>query len=314
MTQNIPLAVALVIVGSFCFALSAHLQHNAVDGELSGNASKTRMKSAALWQTIRKPRWLLGLAAMGVSAVFQIIALTMAPVSVVQPVGLLAFPWSVLLAARATKTWVPPRTMSAVIVTVLATLAFTVITGIHATAESDLVVRRVVVGAIVVYAVAALFSLMGASGPFAWRCLFWSSGGALFYGLEAALVKSLLEYAKTHSWPFAAVFWGICVALVIGAVMAGWLIQQGYATGPAEVVVGSMTVTSPVVAVAFGILVLGEGRGISLWGAISMIALGLIAIAGVAALTRFHPTYAIAAPVEEGSTAASAFDVEPPKN
>ena len=30
MTQNIPVAIALVVVGSFCFALSSHFQHNAV--------------------------------------------------------------------------------------------------------------------------------------------------------------------------------------------------------------------------------------------------------------------------------------------
>ncbi len=106
--------------------------------------------------------------------------------SVVQPVGLLAFPWSVLLAARATRTWVPPRIQLAVAVTVAATLAFTIVTSIHASAGSDLVIRRVVIGALVVYAVVGLFSTLGGRGPYKWRSLFWSSGGALFYGLEAS--------------------------------------------------------------------------------------------------------------------------------
>lgn len=289
--QNIPLAVGLVLIGSFCFALSAHLQHGAVDSHLGGNAHKEQMSFSSFLMAVRNPRWMLGLAVLGVSAVFQILALSMAPLSVVQPLGLLAFPWSVLLAARATKTWVPPRIQLAVAVTVAATLAFTVVTSLHASASSDLVIRRVIIGALVVYAVVAVFAVLGAKGPQAWRSLFWSSGGALFYGLEASLVKSIIEYVRTHTWPYSAAIYGIVVALVVGAVAAGWLIQQGYATGPAELVVGSMTVTSPVVAVAFGIVVLGEGATITRGAAALMIVLGAIAVAGVIALARFHPTY-----------------------
>ena len=304
MTQNIPLAVGLVLISSFCFALSAHLQHHAVDSQLGGNAHREQMSFRSFLVAIRKPRWLVGLLLLGVSAVLQVTALFFGPLSVVQPLGLLAFPWSVLLAARATRTWVPPRTQLAVVVTVAATLAFTIVTGVHAAAESDLVMRKVIIGALIVYAVAALFAVLGARGPFAWRCLFWSSGGALFYGLEASMVKSIWEYVKTHSWPYSAAIFGILVALIVGAIAAGWFMQQGYATGPSEIVVGSMTVTSPVVAVAFGILVLGEGVGITSGAAALMVVLGAIAIAGVVALTRFHPKYEHSAPGQAGSTAS----------
>ncbi len=291
MTQNIPLAIGLVVVGSFCFALSAYLQHGAVDNNLDGNAHKKRMSAAALLETIQSPRWVLGLFFMGVSFVLQLVALSMAPVSLVQPVGLLAFPWSVILATRAAKHKIPPSVAVAVGVTVAATLAFTVVTALHAVEESDLVVWRVAAGAAVVYVLAATCAVLGARGPFGWRCLFWASGGAMFYGLEAALFKALIEYARVNPWWTSVWFWGIGGALLAGMVAAGWFIQQGYATGPAEVVVGSMTVTSPVIAVGFGIAVLGEGARITPSAALWMVALGLIAVAGVAALSRFHPTY-----------------------
>ncbi|QIK71349.1 EamA/RhaT family transporter [Propioniciclava coleopterorum] len=301
MTQNIPLAVGLVIIGSFCFALSAHFQHNAVDTHLSGNATKQRMRFAALLETIRQPRWMLGLGLLAASFLLQCTALLLAPVSVVQPVGLLAFPWSILLAARAAHSGVPKRVQAAVALTVASTLAFTIITGTNATETSELVLRRVIWGALVVYAIAILFGLLGTKGPRGWRSLFWSSGGALFYGLEAALVKSLIEYVRSHQWPYSPAIIGIIVALVLGAVAAGWMIQQGYATGPAEVVVGSMTVTSPVVAVVYGFVVLGEGARITVGPALLMVALGAAAIAGVVSLTRFHPTYNAAAASETES-------------
>ena len=80
------------------------------------------MSTSDLVTAIRSPRWVIGLLFMGVSAVLQIVALTMAPVSLVQPVGLLAFPWSVLLAAAASRTRIPFTVGLAVAVTVAATL------------------------------------------------------------------------------------------------------------------------------------------------------------------------------------------------
>ncbi len=288
-TQNLPLAIALVVVGSFCFAMSAHLQHRAVDSHLEGNLHKTRMRWQDLLSTIRSPRWMLGLTFMGVSFALQTVALTMAPVSLVQPVGLLAFPWSIILAARATHHRLPKRVITAVVGTVGVTLAFTVVTALHAVDHSDLVVSRVAMGAGVVYAVAVTFALLGSGGPYRWRCMFWGSGGALFYGLEAALMKALIEFARANDWVRSPEFWGIVAALVAGAVAAGWFIQQGYATGPAEVVVGSMTVTSPIVAVVFGIAVLGEGANITPSAAVWMVLLGLLAVTGVGVLARYHP-------------------------
>ena len=305
MTQNLPLAIILVVVGSFCFAMSAHLQHRAVDSHLEGNVKKTRMSWDDLILAIRSPRWVIGLLFMGISFTLQVVALTMAPVSLVQPVGLLAFPWSVILAVSASHRRMPKRVLFAVVGTVAATLAFTIVTALHAAPESDMKVFRVVIGALVVYAVAATFAGLGAKGPFGWRCLFWGSGGALFYGLEASLMKSLIEYARANDWLHSLEFWGIAIALGIGALAAGWFIQQGYATGPAEVMVGSMTVTSPVVAVAFGIAVLGEGVNITPLAAGWMLVLGLIAVAGVGVLSRFHPA-------NEVAPAPAAADAPPP--
>ena len=288
MAQNIPLAVGLQVIGSFCFALSAHLQNSAVMGEVSDAEEKKRLSSRQLWKSIRSPRWMLGLALLGVSLLCQITALVFAPVSVVQPVGLLAFPWSMLLQAYSAHQRIHRKVLGAMLFTVAATFGFTVLVSFNAAPDRDLIVWKVIVGALVVYAIAGSLGRIGAHGPKAWRSLAWASGGAMFYGLEAALVKSLIHFVGTHEWWADPAFWAIVVLLVVGSATAGWMIQQGYATGPAELVVASMTITSPVVAVAFGIAVLGEGANFSVLVGIAVLLLGLVAVAGVIMLTHVH--------------------------
>ena len=290
MSQNIPMAIALGIVGSFCFALSAKVQHQVVGGQKADNHDKQRMDAAELLRLMRQPAWWGGLGLMGVSLLCQVAGLTMAPVSVVQPVGLLAFPWSVLLAAKSRDSRFP-LILLAVGLTVLATLGFTLVAATHTSSSDDLDLIPVAIAAGIVYVAAASLALLGSRGPLPWRCLFWASGGALFYGLEAALVKSLIEYGKTHQWWLDPLVWGIVAALLVGSALAGLMVQQGYATGPAEIVVGSMTVTSPVIAVLFGIVVLNEGSALTPISGLWMLLLGLTAIVGVVALARFHPDY-----------------------
>jgi hypothetical protein len=289
-SQNIPFAIGLGLVGSFCFAMSAKLQHSAVGEQVEDNRTRQRMDRRQLWQLIKDRNWWIGLGFMGISLCCQVLGLTMAPVSVVQPVGLLAFPWSVALAGRPLGSR-RRRILVPTALTVVAAFAFVVVVAANAAPAAELSLIPVMVGAGVVYGTAVIFVSLGTSGPRPWRCLFWASGGALFYGLEASLVKSLIQYASDHDWWKDPLVWGIGVALLVGSCLAAVLVQQGYATGPAVIVVASMTVTSPVVAVIFGIAVLGEGAGLTPAPAASLLLLGAAAVAGVVLLARVHPAY-----------------------
>lgn len=84
-------------------------------------------------------------------------------------------------------------------------------------------------------------------------------------------------------------FWAAGLGLALAYAIGGWFIQQGYASGPAEVVVGSMTTIDPLAAVAVGLVVLGEGARLTPGVAVGMAIAGALAAGGVAVLSRFHP-------------------------
>ena len=121
MNQNIPLAVLLTVLASVALAVASVVQHLAV-----GEASKPGMKLSGkeLLTVIRNPRWLGGLLITGVGAALQVTALMLAPITVVQPIGVLAVPWTILLAARVHRTEITPRMWGATGLTVAGTAAF----------------------------------------------------------------------------------------------------------------------------------------------------------------------------------------------
>jgi len=294
--QNIPVAILLVVFGSFCYALAAKVQRSAVRVQVHENTANKRMNVKQLLHLLMDLKWWAGVGLMTVSLACQVLGLYMAPVSVVQPVGLLAFPWSIVLGAKAlggqTRRVIPPAA-----VTVATIAAFVLVVSTHASPPTALQISHVAVAAVVVYALVGMMALLGSHGPHHWRPLFWGSGGAMLYGLEAAIVKVILDYAANHAWWLQPAVWGTIAALVAGSVIAGLMIQQGYATGEAHVVVACTTVTSPVISVMFGIIVLGEGHLLTWWLGAVLVVLGLVAIAGVA-VTAWVSRAALDAPAK----------------
>lgn len=287
MTQNIPLAVFLTVLASVALAVASVIQHVAV-GDTAGQPG-TKLSGKQLLEVVRNPRWLGGLALTGVGAVLQMTALLLAPVTVVQPIGVLAVPWTILLAARVHGRAIAPQMWGAAALTVLGTAAFAWVAIAHAAPAPVLNDTWLVAGTLVGFGVAVLLALAGARGPVAWRCLAWSAAAAVIYGAESGVVKAIGHYATSRPWLSSPTFWFLAASIVAGMVCAGIWIQQGYASGAAEIVVGTLNAAAPVAGVAYGIAVLGEGVNITGTAAVLMLAFAAVAIYGVVMLSRFHP-------------------------
>lgn len=290
--MEIALAIGLQVISSFLFASGATLQHLGVKSTFDPNArqSSNRLTIKGMLSLFLIPKWLLGLLSVLIGAGLHLVALSMAPVAVVQPVGILAVPWSVILASKIHGHKVSSRIWTAVGITVLGVVGFTVFSSVFATGEKEFGFQGILVSFIVVCVVCAILSVFAVRAA-AWaKAMLWSSVGAIFYGLASGMMKAAMNLVQ--SGEFELFHWQVLV--VIGFMLACyglgvWMIQQGYASGPAEITVGTMTTVDPFVAVIFGLFILGEGAGMGPLPAIGMAISGAVAVYGVVLLSRDHP-------------------------
>lgn len=305
MTQNIPLAIVLGVIASGCFALGATFQHDGIglsvsDGDEGNMLTLRRMKAL-----LRDKKWLGGTVLIGLGALMHLAGVNIAPVTVVQPVGILAVPFAVVLASRKNHTRPTRGMIVAILMAVAGIVGFTVLSARSAATETAIHMPTIWIAYFTLWAVSLAFAVLGLRGPVGMRCFAWACSGAIIYGLATAMMKTTLEhFHQGAGWSLD--FCLSLLAMIACYALGGWIIQQAYASGPAEIVVGCMTVVDPLVAVIFGITVLGEGRNIDGLTAVGMAVMAAIAAAGVFLLSKYHPDAAKAyetrtAPVQEGT-------------
>jgi len=90
----IAVGVALAVAAACCYAVAAVLQHDAVHTVIDGD----RLRLTQLRAIAGRRRWLAGLLALCCGAGLHVVSLSMAPLLVVQPIGVLAIGLAALLA------------------------------------------------------------------------------------------------------------------------------------------------------------------------------------------------------------------------
>lgn len=288
--MRIVLAIFLAVIASGCFALGATAQHLGVERNFAaegGAADDRALTLRRLLKLLVTPMWIGGLALIGVGAALHVVGLSMAPLAVIQPVGILAVPFSILLANRIYHTHTTGKMWASVALTVAGIVAFTYASAQSTGAGEAPTWHGLLVSSGVIWGVSIVLALL------AWRargilsCLWWALAGACLYGLGSAYIKVLtMEF---HHGLTGTTFL-VSAALLLAAYAAGgWMIQQGYASGPAPIVVGCMTTLDPIVAVLFGLFVLREARAVHPLFDLAMLAGAIAAIVGVFLLSKYHP-------------------------
>ncbi|MFB9660377.1 glycosyltransferase [Glycomyces mayteni] len=277
------LAIVLAAAGASCMAGAAHLQHGAVHRSTTGPV----LRLSALRTILRTPEWYLGNGLVVLGAGLHIIALTLAPITVVQPIGMLALVLTVVLTGVAlTRTVAIALAMS-----VLGVVGLTVLSA----SGTGAVVPAPDIGAAqwtLLAAAAAALAARFATGTS--RALLFAVAAAVLFGFTSALVRAA-AVAPIASEMLAAVLAEAAAAALAGA----WLLHKAYAAGPAATAVGATTIVDPLVAVLIGGLAFAETSGTTL---AAMAAPAALAVAGLVVLARALParTAASAAARREG--------------
>lgn len=280
-----PLAVVLAALAACGYAFGARLQHSAVHATIGAEGFGVRSQL----QLVRNPRWLGGLCCLGSGALLHALSLGLAPLSVVQPIGVLALPLTVLLNVRERGMSVHDLHRSAVFAVVASTggvAAFVLLAVRSATAtpvsqEAATTAIQLVAGAVLVLGAVGILS-RGRN-----RCVAYAAGCAVAYGLVSLLMRAVSQ--QVTSWELAEISVRPLIGIVSAMVIGGWLLQHAYASGPPDLVVACLTVIDPLVAVGLGIGLLGEADKVGVWTASGEALCAAIACAGVFALARYHP-------------------------
>ncbi|MFI9380560.1 DMT family transporter [Kutzneria sp. NPDC052558] len=277
----IPLAIALAVLGACCNAVSARLQH----GGLSESTDERGLRLATVLRLARQPLWLAGIAIAAAGAGLHATALGLAPLSVVQPIGILAFALTTVMSVRIEKLRLDRVAIGAVVASTVGTIAFVLLaaTGAKATVVAPDTEMRATV---LVVGVVGGLSAIAALNTGAIRCLGFATASGISFGFVSLLMRGTLQQLTEggHPFPLPEVI-GIAAGIVVG----GWLVQHAYASGPPEVVIGCLTVIDPLVAVGLGVVLLGEATDTSVPVVAGALTCAVVAATGVVVLTLRRP-------------------------
>ncbi|WP_144794036.1 DMT family transporter [Kocuria palustris] len=289
-------ALGLAVLSAIFMAVGTHLQSIAVVAGTDG-----RLTAAAMLRLLRSPRWAGGLALLGVGTALNVTALSLAPVSVIQPVGVLALAIITVLHCRHVGLRINAQTWRALLLCAGGAAMF-VLTAVRYTdpalriTERSATVVTMILVAVLTAVVLGLATLRG----HARELLLLVSAGALygFVALEMKIITAQVQMIEGAWWHGIGIL--NVIGLLLAAAVGGWLVQSAYASGPPELVMAGLTVVDPMIGVIIGLSVLGEaGPDFGLGPALLLILCAAVSVSGVRVMARHHPEVLARQPVAE---------------
>jgi drug/metabolite transporter (DMT)-like permease len=228
----------------------------------------------------------VGTVMLGLAIVLQLTSLGFAPLIVVQPLGALALVITSIVNSRATQVRLDHRSIRAIALCVGGVGLFVTIAAFTATEqvidEAQLLIILGMLGVITAVLAVAFGVLRKRFGA-----IFYILAAGVLYGFVATLAKVVINRVRTEQFDLLTLF---CVVVLLAATALGaYFVQTAYSVGSPDLVIAGLTVVDPLVAVAIGIVVLGEASRAPLWAVIAFVISGIIAVFGVFQLAKHHP-------------------------
>lgn len=282
------LGVPVALIGAVFLSFGAQYQSRGlvkVEG-ITGNKAGSGLNWRHIRELIRRPSWVVGTLLLGLAVVFQLLSLSLSPLIVVQPLGVVAMVITAILNAKMTGVKTNHGTRISIGLSVAGVAIFVLIAAF--TASSVPVTQSKLITLLVLFAVMlATFGVLFLLFRHKSVALVYIVGAGAIYGFVATFAKAVIQRLEQQEFDWLT--WLVVVALVIGTLLGMGFVQNAYSSGPPDLVVAGLTVIDPLVAVIIGIVVLDEISNAPLWAIFGFIVSGVVAIIGVLGLARFHP-------------------------
>ena len=294
---NAPLGIALAVIAAVLLALGTQFQHGGVAlvNERSGHGGKTGLSIRQLTALLARPSWVFGTLLLGLAVVLQLTSLTLAPITVVQPLGAIALVITAILNSRISGVPLDRISIRSIVVCISGVAVFVTIAAVvtkkHPVTATQLSIVLIILSVVLAVFI-TLFVVIRRREPMP---IFYVVAAGVLFGFVVTLANVVIGRVQTilqkeFEFSSADILTVLCVVgLILAALLGTYFVQTAYSSNPPDLVVAGLTVIDPIVAVAIGIIVLGEAAGAPLWAVFAFIAAGGCAVWGVTSLSRHHP-------------------------
>ncbi|MFC5338318.1 DMT family transporter [Leucobacter denitrificans] len=280
--------IPLALVGAALLAFGAQYQSRGLNKveRLTGESAHAGLSIRHMLSLFRRPSWIVGTLLLGLAVVFQLGSLSLSPITLVQPIGVVGLVITSVLNSRISGVRLGKRVTGAIALAVVSIAIFVFVAATNVTdqriTDEKLVTVLIAFGAVFLVAL-TLFALFRKRGV----ALIYIVGAGVLYGFVATLAKVLISRFQQGDFEWHT--WACAVALIAGALLGMLFVQNAYSSGPPDLVVAGLTVIDPMVAVLIGILILGEASNAPAWVAVTFVITGVTAVIGVMGISKFHP-------------------------
>jgi hypothetical protein len=287
------IAIAAALAAAFSNSMAAYLMQGADKQLKSEDIGPSQMLVL-----LRHPRWLAGQAFDALAFVLQAVALAFGTLVFVEPLLVLSLPITVALRAWSARRWPGHLGMTG---SALCVVALSVFIGVgRPTAGSSTLSRGEAMSlgiAVAVILAICLGSAAVARGNV--RAVAFAAAAGTVYGVTAGLTKVVTTQLERAGIVGPLTDWELYTAIITG-VTGVLLAQNALKPGALAAPVAVIILGDPLVAIAIGLLWLGESLNSAPWAVAVQVLMLAMMVAGIAILAN-QPESASAPTGEEPS-------------
>lgn len=282
------LGIPFALLGAVFLSLGAQLQHRGVAKveSSSGSDATSGLNGRQLLALLSRPSWVTGTVMLGLAVVLQLASLSLAPLTLVQPLGAVALVITAIVNSRIAHVRLNRRSVIAITACVGGVGLFVTIAAVYA-GEHRITEGELITILLMLAVVLAAFGMGFRLFRTRLTAIFYIVATGVLYGFVATLAKVIIGRFQQGEFDWLTVL--CALGLIAASGLGGYFVQTAYSSGPPDLVIAGLTVIDPMIAVGIGIVVLGEASNAPVWAGLGFVVAGAIAMWGVFQLARHHP-------------------------